>query len=171
MKWSAAIGKVCFLSGKSDAPQRRTHLRERVNTFSFCGTGGSFLFCRDRSLRPFAAIDGREHWTHCSRSPRLAAASIGCAAVVRRGRLRDRWPCALIPFCAPRRVILFEEILRSLSPFCSFTANFSGSFCGASPLGRRFAAHTEGKSSPRRHFFRIFEKVQKITCQSYFSVL
>ena len=161
MKWSAAIGKVCFLSGKSDAPQRRTHLRERVNTFSFCGTGGSFLFCRDRSLRPFAAIGGRKRRTRCGRLLRSAVASIGCAAIVGRGRLRDRWPCALIPFCAPRRVILFKEILRSLSPFCSFTANFSGSFCGASPLGRRFAAHTEGKSSPADIFFEFLKKCEK----------
>ena len=161
MKWSAAIGKVCFLSGKSDAPQRRTHLRERVNTFSFCGTGGSFLFCRDRSLRPFAAIGGRKRRTRCDRLLRSAVASIGCAAVVRRGRLRDRWPCALIPFCAPRRVILFKEILRSLSPFCSFTANFSGSFCGASPLGRRFAAHTGENHRLGDIFFEFLKKCKK----------
>lgn len=94
MKWSAAIGKVCFLSGKSDAPQRRTHLRERVNTFSFCGTGGSFLFCHDRSLRPFAAIGGRKRRTRCGRLLRSAVASIGCAAIVGRAH-------ALSPF-APR---------------------------------------------------------------------
>ena len=160
MKWSAAIGKVCFLSGKSDAPQRRTHLRERVNTFSFCGTGGSFLFCRDRSLRPFAAIGGRKRRTRCGRLLRSAVASIGCAAVVRRGRLRDRWPCALIPFCAPRRVILFEEILRSLPPFARLRQT---------PLGvlRRITSRTafcgayRGKSWPADIFFEFLKKCEK----------
>ena len=160
MKWSAAIGKVCFLSGKSDAPQRRTHLRERVNTFSFCGTGGSFLFCRDRSLRPFAAIGGRKRRTRCGRLLRSAVASIGCAAVVRRGRLRDRWPCALIPFCAPRRVILFKKILRSPPPFARLRQTSWGvlrritsrtAFCGA----------YRGKSWPADIFFEFLKKCEK----------
>ena len=46
-KSSVPIGKVCYGNGKSDAVRRRTHLRERVNTFSFCGTGGSFLFFKN----------------------------------------------------------------------------------------------------------------------------
>ena len=99
MKWSAAIGKVCFLSGTSDAPQRRTHLRERVNTFSFCGTGGSFLFCRGRSLRPFVAIGGRKRRTRCNRLLRSAAASVGRAAVVCCDR-RSRALAALRSFVA-----------------------------------------------------------------------
>ena len=152
MKWSAAIGKVCFLSGKSDAPQRRTHLRERVNTFSFCGTGGSFLFCRDRSPRPFAAIGGRKRRTRCGRSLRLAVASIGCAAVVRRGRLRDHWPCALIPFCAPRRVILFKEILRSLPPFARLRQTSRGRFA-AHHLSDGVLRRIPGKIMACRHFF------------------
>ena len=198
MKWSAAIGKVCFLSGKSDAPQRRTHLRERVNTFSFCGTGGSFLFCRDRSLRPFAAIGSRKRRTHCNRLLRSfaaiggrkrrtrcghllrsAVASIGAAlrsfvAIIRRDRRtqasdalrsfvaiggREHWPrcgrsprARIIPFCAPRRVILFKEILRSLSPFCSFTANFSGRFA-ARCLSDGVLRRIPGKIMACRHFF------------------
>ena len=169
MKWSAAIGKVCFLSGKSDAPQRRTHLRERVNTFSFCGTGGSFLFCRDRSLRPFAAIGSRKRRTRCNRLLRSADASVGRAAIVccdrrtqasdalrsfvaiiRRDRRtqasdalqsfvaiggREHWPrrdrsprARIIPFCVPRRVTLFKEILRSLSLFARLRQTSRGRF-------------------------------------------
>ena len=161
MKWSAAIGKVCFLSGKSDAPQRRTHLRERVNTFSFCGTGGSFLFCRDRSLRPFAAIGSRKRRTRCGRLLRLAVASIGRAAVVCCGRLRDRWPCALIPFCAPRRVILFKEILRSLSPFLPVCGKLLGGVLRRVASRTAFCGAYRGKSWPADIFFEFLKKCEK----------
>ena len=208
MKWSAAIGKVCFLSGKSDAPQRRTHLRERVNTFSFCGTGGSFLFCRGRSSRSFAAIGGREHWPHCGRSlrsfaaiggrkrrtrcnrlSRSADARIGCTATVRRDR-RTQASNALRSFAAVGYGIAGRAPLSPFAPrggssvlrrfceacplFCPFAANFSGrfaarcladgvlrritsstAFCGASPLRRRFAAHT-GENHGLPTFFLNF---------------
>ena len=161
MKWSAAIGKVCFLSGKSDAPQRRTHLRERVNTFSFCGTGGSFLFCRDRSLRPFVAIGGRKRRTRCNRLLRSAVASIGRTAVVRCdhsprsadasvGRVavvccdwRSRALAALRSFVAVGYGIAGRAPLSPFAP--RGVSSFLRRFCEACPLFARLRQTSRGR--------------------------
>ena len=148
MKWSAAIGKVCFLSGKSDAPQRRTHLRERVNTFSFCGTGGSFLFCRDRSLRPFAAIGGRKRRTRCGRLLRSAVASIGCAAV--GYGIAGRAP--LSPF-APRGGSSFLRRFCEACPLFARLRQTSRGHFAAHHLSDGVLRRIPGKIMACRHFF------------------
>ncbi len=41
---SVPIGEVCYCNGKAEAASGAPTCEKRVNTFSYCGTGGSFSF-------------------------------------------------------------------------------------------------------------------------------